>query len=304
MGHPFLHPSGRALLKQVAHYFRSAKVFVSRDHYIIFVCGGTAGGCMRERFVTYARAELKGMRVFLAEDAQRDFVTYEEPEFVNIAEFEEVIAQVADCVIIFPESAGSYAELGYFAKHEEIRRKLLIVNNGSLQGEDSFISIGPIELINAHSLFRTTIQMDFSSCEPPFHLVKQRLEQRIPASANRRKRFEYKKYKDLGVQEKMFVVMELINIFQALTLDGVEYAIKSIFRNKKRAEVKRFLSVLVSANYIRRAGDSLEYFVVNRRASSFMEFDGPNINELRLAAVDHYEKHHPGTAGVVRGLSG
>lgn len=304
MGHPFLHPSARVLLKRVALYFRSEEVFVSRDHSIIFVCGGTEEGCMRKRFLTYVEAELKGMRVFLAEDAQRDFVTHGEPEFVNIAEFEEVIAQVADCVIIFPESPGSYAELGYFAKHEEIRRRVLIVNNGILQGEDSFISIGPIELVNAHSLFRTTIQMDFSSCEPPFHLVKQRLEQRIPASANRRKRFEYKKYKDLGVREKMFVVMELINIFQALTLDGVEYAMKSIFRNKKRAEIKRLLSVLVSVDYIRRAGDSLEYFVINRRASSFMEFDTTNINELRLAAVDHYEKHHRATAAVVRGLSG
>jgi hypothetical protein len=117
MSHPFLHPHGRELLKRVAQLFQSEHTYILRDSNIVFVCGGPIDTpCMRERFLDYARTELPHLRMFLAEVAEKDYVSNEEVALHNVGDFEEIIGHVSDCLIIFPESAGSFAELDFFQK--------------------------------------------------------------------------------------------------------------------------------------------------------------------------------------------
>ena len=73
---------------------------------------------------SYMRSE-----VFLAEAAATDVLEYHRPRFLNLAEFERALANIADCILIFPESPGSLSELGYFAAFDELRQKCLIVND-------------------------------------------------------------------------------------------------------------------------------------------------------------------------------
>jgi hypothetical protein len=123
--HPFQHPLAKDFLKRVGKLFRSDKAFILRDSNIVFVCGGPMDGkSMRSRFIQYADVELTHLQMFLAENAEKDYVTHDDPEFHNVAEFEEVIGAVSDCLIIFPESAGSFAELGYFCQSRELRKEL------------------------------------------------------------------------------------------------------------------------------------------------------------------------------------
>jgi hypothetical protein len=125
MSHPFQHPLAKGLLRRVAQLFKSDKAYILRDSNIVFVCGGPIAdsSTMRSRFVKYAADELGHLRMFLAEDAEKDYITHDDPEFHNVAEFEEIIGAVSDCLIIFPESAGSFAELGYFSQSELLRKK-------------------------------------------------------------------------------------------------------------------------------------------------------------------------------------
>ncbi len=107
MGHPFTHPKARELLKRVAQSFRAQDTYILRDSNIVFVCGGPMNEPnMRPQFCEYAKTELPHLRIFLAEDAQKDYVRHIEPEFHNVAEFEDIIAEVSTCVIMFPESSG------------------------------------------------------------------------------------------------------------------------------------------------------------------------------------------------------
>ena len=105
MSHPFTHPTGRELLKRVAQQFSGTDTYFLRDSNIVFVCGGTGDDCMRSQFCEYARTEIPHLRIFLAENAQRDFITHAEPEFHNIGEFEDLIGEISDCVVLFPERA-------------------------------------------------------------------------------------------------------------------------------------------------------------------------------------------------------
>ena len=254
---------------------------------------------MRTRFCEYAKTELPHIRIFLAEAAQKDYVRHVEPEFHNVAEFEDIIAEVSSCIILFPESSGSFAELGYFAKSEKLRKKLLVVNNADLQGQDSFIALGPIRLIDNHSSFQPTIQLAYSN-EPDFDLVRERLNKRI--SSHNRKRFKAQKYSELSTQDKFYSVLEILRLFQALTDEGVQYAFRSIWGNKNRTELHQLLSILIASKYVERRGKEQNYFCVNPTARSFLEFESTDVRVITMEVIDFYEKSFTEIAEIVRGL--
>ena len=110
---PFGHPSSDHLFSEVRDVLSKKRIFVEVARGIVFVCGGPVkkySRSLRYRFLQYAHQEIPHLRMFLAEDAARDLTTHNEPEFVNIADFESLVAGVADCILVFPESAGSIAE--------------------------------------------------------------------------------------------------------------------------------------------------------------------------------------------------
>jgi hypothetical protein len=123
VSHPFLHPSSGMLIERVAHAFGSNDAFLVADRNLLFVCGGpvtSACNSLRKEFLRYAQTELPNFRVFLAEAALQDIAQYNAPDFLNLALFEDFVAEFADCILLFPESPGSYAEIGFFSAYEKI----------------------------------------------------------------------------------------------------------------------------------------------------------------------------------------
>lgn len=303
MSHPFNLPKGKELLKRVAQLFtESEKAFVLRDSKIVFVCGGPTEATpppntMRRHFLDYSKVNLDHLRIFLAENAEQDFITHDEPEFHNIAEFEELIAEVSDCIVIFPESSGSCAELGFFSKNENLREKILVAPDASRQGDDSFMHRGPINLIDKDSKFSPAIQIDYANRN--FEPIKQRLEKRIVG--RKRKQFVFSTYVDFAVRERLFVICEILNIFSALSLDGILYAFRSIFKNVNPSEVRRLLSILIAAGLVRRIDDDDEqHFYFEKDQSSFMEFDDFNLVALQLEILDYYISDFSNLANLIK----
>lgn len=300
MSHPFKHPKGKGLLNRVAQSICGGRIFILPGSPIIFVCGGSADNpSMRQRFLDYATTELTHLRFFLAETAQMDYVNQVDGEFQNVAEFEDVMAEISTCTILFPESPGSFAELGYFAKNEKLRKKLLIVNDLTLQGQDSFIALGPVSLVDMYSTFRPTIQMQFDD-DPDFTLIKDRLNNRI--TSKRRKRFTKKLYRDLSNIDKFYIVFEIIRIFRALTYDSILFAFRRIWNHKKEAELRRILSILIAAKYVLRSGDEMEYFCLNVDTKPFFEYTDLDVNNISMEVMDLYHREFPEIVATIRGL--
>ena len=301
MGHHLKHPKAKELLKRVAKSFRAADTFILPDRHLIFVCGGPMDQShMRTHFWEYAQTELSHLRFFLAEDAQKDYYSHVGPEVHNIAEFEDVMAEISTCVILFPESPGSFAELGYFSRHKELRRKLLIVNDATLQGQDSFIALGPVDLVNTHSDFKPAIHLEFNQ-ESSFLAVKERLEKRI--TSKNKTRFRASKYTHLSIQKKFYVVFEIIRMFLALTYEEIEHAFFRIWHNKNRKELHSILSILIAAKYVLRCGEEKNYFCINRATMQpFLHFDNLDVQSVTLEIRDLYQKAFPEVAEVIREL--
>lgn len=114
----------------------------------IFLCGGLVNMTaskpisLRDAFLRVNHnPPLSKYRSLLAEEAN---VFFPEGNYKDLLKFESDIAQVAELVILFSESAGSIAELGAFACIPEISQRLLVVVDDHNFNQKSFVKLGPL----------------------------------------------------------------------------------------------------------------------------------------------------------------
>ncbi len=123
---------------------------------LIFLCGGPFSPehdgpyqSLRDAFLRVAsHAALKDSDLVLAETFTKEFTF--SAHYDDILEFESDLAQIAELIILFCESEGSFAELGAFAHDEEISKRLLVVLRDRFANADSFITLGPIARLRKH----------------------------------------------------------------------------------------------------------------------------------------------------------
>lgn len=129
------------------------KFRVNNSSRHLFVCGGLVDvsspipPSFRDRFIGYTAENHETIHdsVILAE-AFLDY--FKENAYRDLFVFEEEIAKISSLVIIFLESPGSLVELGIFCAIPDITKKLLIVApQEHVQGEDSFIYLGPLSYL-------------------------------------------------------------------------------------------------------------------------------------------------------------
>jgi hypothetical protein len=290
----FRHPSSRDLLIRVTEIFNSKQIYQKRDRHIVFLCGGsleTHAQSMRRRFLDHARDKLSDFHFFIAEAATNDITSFEPPQFIDLTEFETLLAGVSDCLIIFVESPGAIAELGFFS-NSDAASKILIVNDINKQNR-SFITSGPIHLIDGESSFRYALYIDFSSSRH-FNLIERRLRDVLRRKTSTRLKMP-RMFKTFSPHEKLHIVYGIVDIFRSLTADDVIYAINKIFRgvgSREKKDVKHLLSILAASDYLKRSGPDNAYLSPANDNNYFLDFHGIDINDIRADAIDHLRRHH------------
>ena len=297
---PFTHPSSMTLLGEVNNLLHQKQVYSRPDHRIIFICGGPisrAKGSVRARFLGYANKNLKQYRFLLAETASKDLIeTSSEPRFLNLTEFETLIAEISDCVIIIPESPGSYAELGCFSVSTEIRRKILVVAKNEFQDE-SFINNGPIDLIDRNSAFKSVLLP--KGYERGFKFVKQRLEAKLTFKSGKRIDLAPESPKPLKIV--LYLSYELVRIFRLLTLEDVKKGISQILGAAQDEQCRYVISVLYAAKYLKRSRIDSDYFAVRDVDSSFLDIRHADIFGLIAKSTGNINKQLPHLVEILNG---
>jgi len=264
-------------------------MFQKQDRPIVFLCGGPVkpgSRNMRANFVTWTERYFPELVIILAENAFKHTQIYSPLEVVNLSEFETLIASVADCVLLFPESAGSFAELGLFSGSPKVSKKMLVANGVEHQAKESFVNLGPIRTIDKTAALRPTILVAKRGGRFDFRPLKQRL-QRL-TTRPRRKSFQYVTYDQLEYLGKVLIVLEMISIFQFVTIEGLYQCVRTVFDSAKAAELKRLLSILTGAGYV-EFRDEL-YFLSSKR-SSLLEFDGYELSDIRARILHYYKRY-------------
>ncbi len=116
----------------------------------VFLCGanikqGTPSH-RRSELIKFAETSLPHCRFFLAEKVFDVFI--QELAFdSNLLDLEHELSAFSDQIIIILESESAFTELGAFASFNDLREKIIVVNNLEFKYAKSFINEGPIKAI-------------------------------------------------------------------------------------------------------------------------------------------------------------
>ena len=298
MASPFQHPSAKRLLERLADHFAKGPVWLLPRNQLVFVCGGPVKEgetSVRKKFLSWANSNIDGFHFFVAETAANDVISNDEPKFLNLAQFEEMLAEVADCVVVIPESVGSWAETGLFAAIPRVQKKCLILNCVSKQN-DSFLNVGPIQTVNERSNYRPTSVVDFSDEEPAFDVIADKLNRY--ARRNRR-RLEISNFASLQGHEQFALVHYIVSLFPSIDLQSLTLTFKALFTRYRQERIKQLISVLVSTKYLRRVpGDEIRVCAV-AGGPQLVEIEGVTPSDLLTEHAEFFEKHAPEFIPVV-----
>ena len=120
------HPASKSIYESLESLFYSGSIFLSKHQHFSFVCGKADDeNSKRALFLKYLKENSHTHQILpiLAEKAVEEFLAHDVPTHPDLGKFEELIAACVDSVLIFPESPGSFAELGYFAATKNIKDK-------------------------------------------------------------------------------------------------------------------------------------------------------------------------------------
>lgn len=295
----FQGSAGRAIVDEVKTLFGSDDIFFSLRRHLSFVCGGNDTKKYRPAFIDYVNANGSPVNILKAEDAVASLLAHSAPAFVNLADFEELIGDLVDSILIFPESPGSIAELAYFAKTERLAKKTLVANDVNNQ-EDSFINLGPIALINRCSDYRPTFFLNATA--PNFKNLLEQLR-RFDNKRKQRDRFELDQCAKLGNREQFAAIFTLVKIFPGIDFEGVCYCIRRIFGRVEKKQTRRLMSILQAASYLERFGPNSENIQTRADQDSLLDFDRADINGMSARALQYFQEHHTATYAIVTELN-
>ena len=144
-----------SMIKQLRDNELKIVAEVIRDHIFVpsfslkrtvFLCGAdlsdnkTGRHKMAKLFKKYPRYEL-----LYPEDIFDDLMAGQGQ--YSLLELENILADSVDSIVLFPESPGSFAELGAFANNSRLASKLICVGQKRYAKKKNFINYGPVRLI-------------------------------------------------------------------------------------------------------------------------------------------------------------
>lgn len=298
-------PAAARIVEQVNLLFTGerGRVSYSLHKHICFICGAQGERLpnkkrtLRSEFRDFLQSSGSKFQILpiFAESAIEEFIRDGAKTFLDLGAFESLIANIVDSVLIFPESPGSYTELGYFASQQSIREKTLVASRSENQ-EPSFINLGPLPLINKDSKYQPTPIVIGNNLKNSFNQVAKKLTFFSSKEAYR-KGFEFKQFKELDAKAQLVVIFETIRLFRFITESNLQTIIHRIFGPYDIDRVRRILSILVAMNFVYRTkfGD----YVISPSPSPLLEYDGNRYNDTKLEIIGFYDKYEPSVKKII-----
>lgn len=257
----------------------------------IFLCGGSmTGNSARELFHDLCKNE-KNLSVKFPEGLFDELL---EKNAYNLLELEELLANSVDAIVIFPESPGSFAELGAFAESTSLRDKIVCISERKYSRNFSFINLGPIRILKK-SPSSKVIEFSYKLLNTPI-ASKDLVSKVIKYARQIKNKFPSK-------QIALFALEELI-IFSLFCLDTANWdEIKSIYladdigiESKKMDKVFDVcVSVLLATNKIEK--DENGRFFLSERTLNWVLTSIPKhqlryLQGVRVEVMNSYLRRH------------
>jgi hypothetical protein len=279
--------------------YEKAAFRVNRGRPLVFVCGGNSSNrTLRHQFLRHIPKRSLPVLPVLAERAFPHQLIER-----NIQNFEASIAQAADCVLIFVESVGSFAETGLFSALPAIREKTLVVNTRKESRANSFLNKGPIKLIGKKSKFEEVFILDKKKVSRTnTKKIVGRITASLPKYENSLVFHPEEKFSELNLRLQLACVYIAVRLVQAGSLDLFTSVLRVQFKAVDKEHVERYLAILVSLELIKRQ-DDLYYSLhpptfQNDPLVSRTDFDA---TQMRARILEWHSTNSSQTATFLRG---
>jgi hypothetical protein len=312
---------GKIILNKTVSLFQNTDLRIAKHSNLVFLCGGPLEGPSSRSSFKKAfneNSELNHLQLVIAESAYTLLQEANDFRYHNASNFESLIADLSNCVLIFVESPGAIAELGYFSAFRSVSEKTLVVIDYEHQADNSFIIHGPIDRIDSHFNSRYKMRMPLKNIKKPdaeketdFSLLFKKLKEcahfeRQRALYDSRNLF---KSKTKRTNSELFFLLEIINLFDVVRLKDIVNIVKAHFPSIANSKLFPLLSILRGAELISIEEDELNDTCFLRKQNYYSFFEVPykiknqneysyfhktnKYNETKIDIKDYYGNNAP-----------
>ena len=205
-------------------------VLIPNNLKVLIFGGALDSNCYRDKLIKFFKKENLFLTIIPDKINYFDIAS----EHYNLIEKETRLFENSDVLIVIPESAGSFAEIGMIASmisnpHDKIdkskyAKKVLIVLNKKYKHDESFLKLGPIKSIKHFG--GKTINVDFESDN--FNIIVKKLND-MKSETEKIYHIDNRAYCSLFFSNSIKI---LLYIYQHKTIKFHEQEYKSLFIDK------------------------------------------------------------------------
>lgn len=276
-------------LEQIKYSICSKKILLSIENQIIFLFGAQSKDnniTAREHIYRYSQKHWTNYQFLIAEDFFKTF----SDNSMDLLTIEGELATYTDCVLILLESPGAIAELGAFALHNELVKKILAVNKIEHKHSTSFISLGPLAKVKRVSKFGDVIYANFNSILTSVNEIEKRLINNLRKKSKSINLTNVKEFlSEDNKRFKLLLISDLITLFGPITEMELINILKFIYETDSVIKINFDLSLLKSIGFLKQNGNF--YYKAFNKEFYFYKYMF-DIYKIRYQVFNHYAKHY------------
>ena len=260
---------------------------------VIFLCGGEAPLNIALPVVSFRdgfmRARMQGrLGEFDVRLAEAALPFFPHGHYRDILNFESDLAQICELTILFPESAGSFTELGAFAREPEIASRMLVVVTQFYFVRQSFISLGPLlSLRNSYgesSVYvlddeALNIPSDGGTTNLDLPGFRRSMEQAVHERIEHR--HEPSRFSPDSHGHVIKLIVGLIQHYGALTLDEIEVSLACLGVHADAPTILKYLSCCKFVEWVGESRTGFRTFFAARNVGNALEYRVDRTSGIR-----------------------
>lgn len=237
----------------------------------------------REILLEYAREKDARQKYFFAEKILHDDF---DKSGLDLLRGEKQLADIVDCIFIFLESWGTAAELGAFAINKDLCEKILVVNDLKYKDDNSsFISKGPLKLVNKESKYKQTFYCNTADIHKSLPEIESIISS-IEVGKVPRIHLPIKNYSKQPPKAWLFLICDLLRVVQPIDIASFHYIANEIIGNIHLSYFYAILNIAINIDLIgyERYGDQKLYSIGDETSKfgPFIKIKEEETNQSRI----------------------
>ncbi len=212
---------------------------------IVFLCGGEVD--IRNPLEISVRGGVLGLlssqrpnwSLILAEHF-KDWVA--DSVYHDLVSFEDDLAAISSLVVLILESPGALTELGLFARHTYLSKKLHVIVNDHHYSQSSFIRLGPLRYLERHNSKSVCAYPWDDKSPPSLTAILPEICHDITECLSNLDKTEAFSAENNG--HVAFLVFEIIKLYRALKFSEIESCLSALKISINRDNLRRTLFLL------------------------------------------------------------